>query len=170
MDEDREEPEALAITVMRDSTPEEYVPEEHEESDGHELQVDPPREEIVSRKRPAWLRDTLQEAERHPAPNESSREIKRPRKFSSYSTLMTHIIDFEPSSFDEPDKLHVWKNAMMEGYQSIMKNDVWEIVQRPKGKSVVTSKWTIKIKHVADGSVEKYKARFVARGFSQKES
>ena len=35
--------------------------------------------------------------------------------------------------------------------------------------SVVTSKWIYKIKHVADGSIEKYKARFVAHGFSQKE-
>ena len=50
-----------------------------------------------------------------------------------------------------------------------MKNDVWEIVPRPKSKGVVSSKWIFKIKHVADGSIEKYKARFVARGFSQKE-
>jgi hypothetical protein len=34
---------------------------------------------------------------------------------------------------------------------------------------VVSSKWFLKIKHVADGSIEKYKARFVARGFSRKE-
>jgi hypothetical protein len=34
---------------------------------------------------------------------------------------------------------------------------------------VVTSKWLFKIKHAVDGSIEKYKARFVARGFSQKE-
>jgi hypothetical protein len=34
---------------------------------------------------------------------------------------------------------------------------------------VVTSKWLYKIKHVADSSIEKYKARFVAHGFSQKE-
>eukprot|EP00253_Pinus_taeda_P036516 PITA_36516 len=58
---------------------------------------------------------------------------------------------------------------MMEKYQSIMKNDVWEIVSRPKGKSVVTSKRIYKMKHIVDGSIEKYKARFVAREFSQKE-
>ena len=50
-----------------------------------------------------------------------------------------------------------------------MKNDVWEIVSRPEGKSVVTSRWLYKLKHAADGSVEKYKARFVVRGFSQVE-
>ena len=37
------------------------------------------------------------------------------------------------------------------------------------GKKVVGSKWIYKVKHAADGSVEKYKARFVAKGFSQKE-
>jgi hypothetical protein len=58
---------------------------------------------------------------------------------------------------------------MAEEHQSIMRNEVWEIVPRPKEKSVVTSKWVYKIKHVADGSMDKYKARFVARGFSQKE-
>ena len=55
---------------------------------------------------------------------------------------------------------------MMEEYQSTMKNDVWEVVPRPEGKSVVTSKWIFKIKHGADGSVGKHKAIFVARGFS----
>jgi hypothetical protein len=58
---------------------------------------------------------------------------------------------------------------MMEEYQSIMKNDVWKVALRPVGKSVVTFKWIYKIKHVAYGSIEKYKARFAARGFSQKE-
>ena len=56
-----------------------------------------------------------------------------------------------------------------EEYQSIMKNDVWDVVLRPKGKSIITSKWIYKIKHAIDGSLKKYKARFVARGFSQKE-
>jgi hypothetical protein len=58
---------------------------------------------------------------------------------------------------------------MMEEYQSIMKNDVWEIVPRPEGMSIVTSKWAYKIKHAVDGSIYKYKARFVAIGFSEQE-
>ena len=58
---------------------------------------------------------------------------------------------------------------MAEEYESIMKNDVQDVVPRSKGKSVVTSKWLFKIKHGVDGSIEKYKARFMAQGFSQKE-
>lgn len=45
---------------------------------------------------------------------------------------------------------------MMEGYQSIMKNDAWEIVSRLEGKSMMTSKWMYKIKHAVDGNIEKY--------------
>ena len=58
---------------------------------------------------------------------------------------------------------------MIEEYQSIMKNDVWEIVPRSEKKYVVTSNWIYNIKHAIDGSINKYKLRFVARGFSQKE-
>jgi hypothetical protein len=61
------------------------------------------------------------------------------------------------------------EDAMVEEYQSIMKSDVWEVVPRSEGKSAVTSKWLFKIKYAVDGSIEKYIARFVARGFSQKE-
>ena len=57
---------------------------------------------------------------------------------------------------------------MIEEYQSIMKNDVWDVVPRLEGKSIVTSKWIYKIKHVADGSIEKYKAIFVAHGSPRK--
>ena len=51
---------------------------------------------------------------------------------------------------------------MHEEYESIMKNDVWDVVPRPKDKSVVTTKWLYKIKHGSVGSAEKFKARFVA--------
>ena len=54
---------------------------------------------------------------------------------------------------------------MHEEYESIMKNDVWDVVPRPEDKAVVTSKWPYKIKHGSDRSAEKFKARVVARGF-----
>jgi hypothetical protein len=79
---------------------------------------------------------------------------------------MNHIIDTEPSCHGEATGQYFWQDAMREEYKSIMKNDVWDIVLRPEGESVVTSKWIYNIKHAADGSVEKYKARFVSRGFS----
>ena len=61
------------------------------------------------------------------------------------------------------------EGSMIEEYHSIMKNDVWERASRLKKKYVVTSKWIYKIKHAADGSIEKYKTRFMAHDLSQKE-
>jgi hypothetical protein len=46
-----------------------------------------------------------------------------------------------------------------------MKNYVWEVVLRPKDKKVVGSKWIYKVKHATYGSMDKYKARFMAKGF-----
>jgi hypothetical protein len=57
---------------------------------------------------------------------------------------------------------------MTEEHQSIMKNDVWEIVPRPKEKSILTSKWVYNIKHAANKSMDKYKERLIARGFPHK--
>eukprot|EP00253_Pinus_taeda_P003323 PITA_03323 len=59
-------------------------------------------------------------------------------------------------------------DAMVEEYNSIMVNDVWEVVPRPQDRSVVGSRWIYKIKYAANDSVEKYKARFVAKGYAQK--
>ena len=81
---------------------------------------------------------------------------------------MCDIVDQEPTSYKEAIQKKEWVEAMTEEYQSTMKNDVWDIVPKPENKSVVSSKWIYKIKHAADGSIEKYKAIFVARGFSQK--
>ena len=54
-------------------------------------------------------------------------------------------------------------------YNSIMVNDVWEVVSRPQDRSMVGSRWIYKIKYAADDNVEKYNARFVAKGYAQKE-
>jgi hypothetical protein len=86
-----------------------------------------------------------------------------------YAAAMSHIIDSEPSCYEEASSQQVWRDSMMEEHHSIMKNDVWDIVLRPEGKSVVTSKCIYKIKHTVDGSIERHKMRFVSRGFSHVE-
>jgi hypothetical protein len=97
------------------------------------------------------------------------RQVNRLNPFSSYMALMCDLLEKEPTCVEEAIQKKEWADGMTEEYQSIINNDVWEIVPRPKSKDVVSSKWFFKIKHATDGSIEKYKARFVASGFSQKE-
>ena len=52
---------------------------------------------------------------------------------------------------------------------SLRENGVYEIVDRPTGKKVVKSKWVLRVKANERGEVEKYKARVVAKGYSQVE-
>ena len=46
---------------------------------------------------------------------------------------------------------------------------IWEIFLRPERKFVLTSMWIYNINHNVNGRIDKQKARFVMRGFSQKE-
>ena len=96
------------------------------------------------------------------------RERKRTRSYSSYVALLCDIIDREPSTNEEAAKKKEWNDVMIEEYKLIMKNDVWEIVLRLEKKHVLTSKWIFNIKYTVYGNIKKYKARFVARDFSQK--
>lgn len=51
--------------------------------------------------------------------------------------------------------------------QSLKQNGIWEEVDPPAGRRIVDSKWVYKIKQREDGSIERYKARVVAKGLSQ---
>ena len=73
----------------------------------------------------------------------------------------------KPYYFEEVVQEPTWANAMVEEYDSIVRNSAREVVPRTVGKSVVGSRWIYKVKQASDGSVEKYKAIFVAQGFSQ---
>jgi hypothetical protein len=84
-------------------------------------------------------------------------------------TFLSDIIDIKPTCYEKVAEKKEWKDATIEEYQSILKNDVWDVVPRPRDKLVVSSKLIYKIKHATNGSIEKYKVRFVAQGFSQKE-
>jgi hypothetical protein len=97
------------------------------------------------------------------------RKRKIPQRYWCYATTMSHIIDSKPSYYEEADSHKLWRDVMMEEYQYITKNYVWDIVPRPAGNFVVTSKWIYKIKKIVDGRIERHKMIFVARRFFQVE-
>lgn len=61
-----------------------------------------------------------------------------------------------------------WKQAMKEEIESLEENDTFELTTLPEGKNVVGGKWVYTIKESAEGS-ETFKARYVAKGYSQVE-
>ena len=60
---------------------------------------------------------------------------------------MCDLVDQEPANYEEAIQKKEWVEVTTKEYQSIMKNDVWDIVPKPEGKSVVSSKWIYNIKH-----------------------
>ena len=78
----------------------------------------------------------------------------------------------EPASFSETlystDK-DEWMTAMQEEMSSMDKNDVWELVDLPPRRKTIGNKWVLKVKRKADGSIDRYKALLVAKGYTQRE-
>ena len=76
----------------------------------------------------------------------------------------------EPKSFKDalnsPDS-QKWDHALKSEYESLMKNDTWSLVPRPKNVNVVGNRWVFKVKRKSDGSIDRHKARLVAQGFTQ---
>jgi hypothetical protein len=92
-------------------------------------------------------------------------KIRNPERFANIS-----ILNAEPESFEEATSsgnAEQWKQAMDEEIQSLKQNQTWTLVEPPKNQQVIDNRWVYKIKRNEDGSVQKYKARLVARGFRQ---
>lgn len=88
----------------------------------------------------------MQDVEQHASPRGTFRESKKPSRFQGYFSAMRNIIQEEPCNFQEATKEQVWRYFMTEKYDSIIQNDVWEVVPRPQSKFFVTSNWLFKIK------------------------
>ncbi|KAM1416460.1 hypothetical protein ACFX2I_008006 [Malus domestica] len=58
---------------------------------------------------------------------------------------------------------------MTDEYQALQSTGTWELVPSHPSYNLVGCKWVFKIKHKADGSIERYNARLVAKGFHQQE-
>ena len=60
-----------------------------------------------------------------------------------------------------------WREIVMEEMRALEMNGTWDLVSLPRGKTPVGSKWVFTIKYKLDGSMERYKAKLVAKVFTQ---
>ena len=85
-----------------------------------------------------------------------------PRNFSSQQCELTTY----KAAISGPDR-GCWMKAMKEEYDSLMQNKTWTLTHLPKGRKALKSKWVYKLKRNSNGSVQRYKARLVIKGYSQ---
>ena len=75
----------------------------------------------------------------------------------------------DPTTFEEAQKMMKWREAMDVEIRAIEKNRTWELIAFPKGAKPIGVKWVFKTKLNEKGNVDKYKARLVVKGYSQRE-
>lgn len=84
---------------------------------------------------------------------------------------MTTLTD-DPATVEEakyrPD-WHLWEQAIKTELENHRQNNTWTLSKLPEGRRTVSARFVLHVKRNADGTVNKYKARLVARGFSQQQ-
>lgn len=81
--------------------------------------------------------------------------------------LSTHT---EPDSYEEAIQSESWNNAIQAELSALSKTKTWELTKLPPNKKAIRCRWVFKVKLKADGSVERHKARLVAKRFTRTES
>ena len=126
------------------------------------------------KKLPKWYIKTIEEGIIQQQPESSvdgerrSQRLKQKNSACVNLALMSRVLsNEEPKTYEEASQNAAWRKAMEEEYNSIIKNQTWTLVDLPKGKKAIDTKWLYKIKYKADGTLEKYKARLVAKGYVQ---
>jgi transposase InsO family protein len=105
----------------------------------------------------------------------SERQLSRIRQSSNQQALLAagqQFVSKEPAHFKQVVNRadhQQWEDAMQAEYDSIQRTGTWSLVPLPAGRKAIGCRWVYKLKHKADGSIDRYKARLVAQGFSQKE-
>jgi Reverse transcriptase (RNA-dependent DNA polymerase) len=86
---------------------------------------------------------------------------------SDYAFLNSLSKEQEPKTFDDARIEPKWCKAMEEELDALENNETWKICHFPKNKKPVGCKWVYKIKYNCDGTIERYKARLVAKRYIQ---
>ncbi|GJR79024.1 retrovirus-related pol polyprotein from transposon TNT 1-94 [Tanacetum coccineum] len=98
---------------------------------------------------------------------------KRARTEKSFGPDFVYfMVENEPTSYREAvtsSEGHQWKEAIKSEIDSILQNHMWELVDLPPGCKPLDYKWIFKKKMKADGTIDKYKARLVIKGYRQRE-
>lgn len=96
--------------------------------------------------------------------------IKRPDKYKDYVAYIS--TDFkEPENYIEAiksDQQYEWREAMNQEMKAFQENQTWTLEDLPSGKRAIPCKWVYRVKTNANGSIDKFKARLVIKGFTQK--
>lgn len=84
-----------------------------------------------------------------------------------YTNLTASSISPVPTSVHAALRDPNWRKAMQEEFDALIGNNTWRLVPRPPAANIVTGKWVFRHKLREDGSLDRYKARWVVRGFHQ---
>ena len=84
-----------------------------------------------------------------------------------YAYMVKVVQDIEPTCFQDAVGIPKWNAAMDEEVDALENNDTWRLTPFPEGKKAIGCKRFYKIKHNADGSISRYKAYLVAKGYAQ---
>jgi hypothetical protein len=79
----------------------------------------------------------------------------------------TGTCNIEPTCFTMASKSPEWRQAMNIEFPALMKNGIWTLVPPKPTMNLVGCKWVFRIKRKPDGSIDRYKACLVAKGFHQ---
>ena len=100
-------------------------------------------------------------------PCHSTRVRSIPTDLLDYYYYIAFATLHEPYTYREDSTDPLWQIVMKEELDALSKNHTWDLVTLSPGKFVVGCKWIYKIKTHFDGSIERYKARLIAKGFTQ---